>query len=120
MEIALYQSKVYGRMCTEYLCKMLRGSGTPKSHQIYAQKSLWQLISVKMDRPLSDSMQQWRGLWQNNFISPMLLDFVIKLFLLFVINYKVISGYYLKARKSKFNLQLRLSKYHVLLQKPMR
>lgn len=73
-----------------------------------------------MDRPLSNSMQQWRGLWQNNFISLILLDFVIKLFLLFVINNKIISGYYLKARKSKFNLQPGLSKYHVLLQKLMR
>ncbi|EIE90654.1 hypothetical protein RO3G_15365 [Rhizopus delemar RA 99-880] len=49
---------------------MLRDSDTPKSHQIYAQKSL--------------------------------------------------CGYYLKARKSKFNLQPGLSKYHVLLQKLMR
>lgn len=68
-----------------------------------------------MDRPLPGSMQQWRGLCQNNFISPILFDFVIKLFLRFVVNNKIINGCYLKARKSKFNLQLRLSKYHVLL-----
>lgn len=59
-----------------------------------------------MNKSLSGSLHQLRGLCQENSILPIFFNLAVELFLPSILNNKVIGGYCLKARRHSSDLQL--------------